>query len=148
MFVSCFNRIAISQSKEGEGNLMGVTSSLKLSCSWTCPTPSPQCLLYWPQGWWRICFTSLVMLCIPCWVERDFSMSQVRLIVRLEKVWALRYPFSVEWRPWSDRADLSLCCVHMWFCWFLSCSSSFVAEDHMLDWHLSLFHVCWAFHAW
>ena len=42
--------------------------------------------------------------------------------VRLKKVWVLGYPVSAQRRLWSDwadaQADLSLCWVHRWFCWF------------------------------
>ena len=42
--------------------------------------------------------------------------------VRMKKAWVLSYPLSTQRRLWSDwanaQADLSLCRVHMPFCWF------------------------------
>ena len=42
--------------------------------------------------------------------------------VRMKKNWVLSYPLSTLRRLWSDladaQADLSLCWVHMPFCWF------------------------------
>ena len=42
--------------------------------------------------------------------------------VRIKKTWVLTYTLSIQRRLWSDwadaQADLSLCRVHMSFCWF------------------------------
>ena len=42
--------------------------------------------------------------------------------VCMKKAWVLRYPLSTQqrlWLDWADaQADLSLCWVHMPFCWF------------------------------
>ena len=65
------------------------------------------------------------MACVP---SKDSDQpghppSLIRVFaVRMKKPWVLSYPLSAQQRFWSDwadaQADLSLCWVHIPFCWF------------------------------
>ena len=77
--------------------------------------------------------------CAPS--EDSHPPSLIRVFaVRMRKAWILSYPLSAQWRLWSDwadaQADLSLCWVHMPFCWF--CHEA----AHL---HLPLIFLRWTF---
>ena len=62
------------------------------------------------------------MICAPS-EDSDQPGYLIRVFaVCIKKAWVLSYPLSIQRRLWSDwadaQADLSLCWVHMPFCWF------------------------------
>ena len=72
-------------------------------------------------------------LCIQRRRWSTWASAQSVFAVCMKKHWALNYILSTQWRLWSDwadaPADLSLCWVHMSFCWLL-CSGS----NSILSW--------------